>query len=135
MFEDKQGRSVASLLGALSHETSALLRNEIELARSEVAQKMARAGMGIAETATAGLIMFVGFQAMVAAAIIGLSYVLEWWLAALVVGIVIMAIGAILLSRGLSNLRGEGLTPSRTIATLKDNTAWAREQLAREQTR
>ena len=135
MYEDKQGRSVASLLGDLSHETTILLRREIELARSELGEKVAKAGAGMAETAAAGLIMFVGLQALVAAAIIGLSYVLEWWLAALVVGIVVMAIGGIVLSRGLSNLRSEGLTPRRTIETLKDNTAWAREQLAREQTR
>lgn len=135
MIEDRQERSVTSLLGDLSHGTTDLLRKEIELASSEITGKMAKAGMGVAEVAAGGLIMFVGLQALAASAIIGLAFVLEWWLAALVVGLVIMAAGGILLKSALSNLRGEALKPRRTIETLKDNAAWAREQLAREQTR
>jgi len=59
--------------------------------------------------------------------------VLDDWLAALVVGLVILLAGAGFLARGLANLKRGNLTPKRTIDTLRANTRWARDQLPKEE--
>lgn len=135
--EDKTARPLASLFSELTQGTTQLFRKEIELARAEMSQKISQVGSGAAEIAIGGLTLFVALQALVAAAIIGLSFVLEWWLAALVVGVALAIVGGIVLARGLSNVKGENLAPRRTIESLKGNAVWARQEVreAREQMR
>ena len=54
---------------------------------------------------------------------------LEPWLAALLVAVAVLAIGAALVWRGREGLRTTSLTPERTIETLKEDAEWAKEQI------
>jgi high-affinity Fe2+/Pb2+ permease len=63
---------------------------------------------------------------MLATAIIVFREVLE---AALIVGIVVAIIGYVLISRARSALQGASLAPRRTVETLKEDKAWASEQM------
>jgi Putative Actinobacterial Holin-X, holin superfamily III len=76
-----------------------------------------------------GLIAFTGWLALTAAAILGLSLVLAPWLAALIVGAVMIALGAGLLLFSKSRLRGENLVPRRTLSSLREDRAWIRDQI------
>lgn len=125
----REERSLAALISQLTFDTTTLFRKEIELAKAEIGQKVSQAGSGLVEIGIGGVILFVGVQALAAAAILALGMLVDWWLAALIVGVVVGVIGWVILSRGLSNLKAERLMPSRTIGTLKDSTVWAREQL------
>lgn len=129
MNEIHPDRSLGSLFTELTRETTTLFRQEIRLAKTEVTEKVRQAGSGLAEAAAGGLLLFVALQALVAAAIIALANVVDWWLAALIVAVAVAIVGALVLSRGLSNLRGENLRPQRTIDTLRGNAQWAREQM------
>jgi len=130
MLESGRGeRSLAALISQLTFETTTLFRKEIELAKAEVGQKVSQAGSGLVEIGIGGGVLFVGIQALTAAAILALGLVVDWWLAALIVGVVVAVIGWMVLSRGLSHLKAERLMPHRTIGSLKENTIWAREQL------
>lgn len=129
MNEIHPDRSLGSLFNELTRETSTLFRQEIQLAKAEVAEKARQAGTGAAMAAAGGLILFVALIALVATAIIALSYVMEPWLAALVVTVVVAVIGGIVLAKGLSNLKGDNLAPRRTIDTMRANAQFAREQL------
>ncbi|CAA7619423.1 phage holin family protein [Magnetospirillum sp. UT-4] len=122
-------RSLAGLFGELTRETAQLFRQEIDLAKAELAEKARQAGWGAAELITGGLVLFVAFQALVAAAILGLATVIALWAAAAVVGLALAVIGAAVLARGLAAMRGENLTLRRTFETFRDNTRWAKEQL------
>jgi LPXTG-motif cell wall-anchored protein len=51
------------------------------------------------------------------------------WLSALIVGLVIVAIGVVLLLRGRESLKPENLAPQRTVETLKEDKAWVQEQI------
>jgi hypothetical protein len=55
--------------------------------------------------------------------------VVEPWLSALIVALAVALVGALLLSKGLSSLKGHNLKPQRTIDTLRGNARWAKEQL------
>lgn len=122
-------RSLGSLFSELTRETATLFRQEIRLAKAELADKAKQAGRGAAEVAIGGLVLFVALQALAATAILALANVVQPWLAALIVAVVLALIGIVVLARGLANIRSESLAPTRTMDTLRDNTRWAKEQL------
>ncbi|MBY0430584.1 MAG: phage holin family protein [Rhodospirillales bacterium] len=129
MMHMRDDLSFTALLSQLTHEVTTLFRKEVELAKAEFTLKASQARSGAVAVAAGGLVLFIALQALVAAAILGLGTVVAWWLAALIVGLVIAVIGAAVLFKGIANLRAENLAPRRTITTLRDNSSWAREQL------
>jgi hypothetical protein len=122
-------RSLGSLFSELTRETATLFRQEIRLAKTEIADKARQAGRGATELAIGGLVLFVALQALVAAIILGLATVVQPWLAALIVAVAVALIGGIVLARGLANIRSGNLAPKQTMDSLRDNTRWAKEQL------
>jgi hypothetical protein len=122
-------RSLATLFSELTQETISLFRKEIQLARSELTDKARQAGRGAAEIAAGAVVLLAALGALTAAAILGLAHVVQPWLAALIVGGVLLLIGGVALASGLSNVRTGNLAPRRTMDTLRDNTRWAKEQL------
>ena len=63
-----QGSSVGSLLSTVMHEISSLVRNEAELAKTEMSEKTHQAMEGIASIAIAGAVLLGGFLTLLAAA-------------------------------------------------------------------
>src|SRR5690349_9023595 len=124
------GRPVAALLSDLAGETSTLVRQEIALLKAELSESLARIGVGTGALAAGGVIAFSGWLALVAAAILGLSYVLAPWLAALIIGVVVIALGAGLALFGKSRLKADAVVPRRTMNSLREDEAWIRDQVS-----
>ena len=124
------GRPIAALISDLAGETSTLVRQEIALFKAELNEKLTRIGVGAGALAAGGVIAFSGWLALVAAAIIGLSYVLAPWLSALIVGLVVIALGAALALFGKSRLKADALVPRRTLNSLREDEAWIRDQVS-----
>jgi Putative Actinobacterial Holin-X, holin superfamily III len=122
-------RSVARLLSDVANELVILIRQEAALFKAEIQENLGRLGIGAGALAAGGLIAFSGWLALIAAAILGLSTVLAPWLASLIVGAVLIALGAGLLLFSKSRLRGETLVPRRTLSSLRENREWIREQI------
>jgi hypothetical protein len=125
----REDRSLGELFGDLSRETTALVRHEVDLAKTELTQKASRIGKDLGFLAIGGAVAYAGFLAMIAAVIILVANLIPWWLSALLVGIIVAAVGGILIQRGLSALKQENLAPKQTIQTLKEDTEWAKEQM------
>jgi Putative Actinobacterial Holin-X, holin superfamily III len=123
-------RSVAALLSDLTSETAMLLRQEIALLKAELQEKFGRLGRGAGALAAGGLIAFSGWLALIAAAVLGLCNVVEPWLAALIVGLVVLALGAGLLLFGRTRLGPDALVPRRTLNSLRQDGALIRDQLS-----
>lgn len=126
----KSGRSVAALLSDLASETAMLVHQEIALFKAELREKLARLGQGVGALAAGGLVAFSGWLALLAAAVLSLSNLVEPWLAALIVGVVVLALGAGLLFFGKSRLDADALALRRTINSLREDEAWIRDQLS-----
>jgi hypothetical protein len=126
----KSGRSVAALLSDLASETAMLVRQEIALFKAELREKLARLGQGVGALAAGGLVAFSGWLALLAAAVLSLSNLVEPWLAALIVGVVVLALGAGLLFFAKSRLDADALALRRTINSLREDEAWIRDQLS-----
>jgi hypothetical protein len=117
------------LLSELADETGILVRQEIALFKAEIQENLRRLGIGAGALMAGGLIAFTGWLALTAAAILGLSLVLAPWLAALIVGAVMITLGAGLLLFSKSRLRSETLVPRRTLSSLREDRAWIRDQI------
>jgi hypothetical protein len=122
-------RSLGELFSELTHETTTLIRQEIDLAKTELAHKAASAGKDMGLVAAGGAVAYAGFLALVAALIIALGQLgLPWWISALLVGLVVLAVGGFLVMTGLQALKRESFAPTETLQSLKEDAAWARDQ-------
>ena len=126
----KDERSLAELFRDLVSDMGVLVRQEMNLATSEMTHKASRAARDATLIAAGGLIAYAGFLALLAALIIGLAVAgLGWWQSALVVGIIVAVLGGVLVQRGLNALQHADLAPRETLDTLKEDTQWAKDQM------
>lgn len=128
MAQTRDDRSLGELFSELTRETSTLFRQEFALAKTEMTAKASKVGRDVASIAVGGAIAYAGFLAIVAAAILLLAEVVDWWLSALIVGIVVLAIGGLLIQRGREALKQDDLAPRQTIDTLKEDAEWVKRQ-------
>ena len=134
-----ENRSIFGLLRELRDEMATLFRQEVALAKTEVSEKADLVKRNSVYIGVGGIIVLAGFLCLLAAASIGLAVALRaWglspevaqWLAPLVVGVVVAIVGYALLQKGITALKRESLTPERTVQSLKEDTAWARQKIA-----
>ena len=128
MQERREERSLGELFADLSRETTTLVRQEVELAKTEMSQKASRVGRDVASLAVGGAVAYAGVLVLLAALVLILDFWLDLWLSALLVGLVVVIIGYFLVQRGLNALKKEDVTPRQTIQTLKEDAEWAKEQ-------
>ena len=88
--------SVGELVSRASEQLTTLVRDEMRLAQTELAQKGRRSGVGLGLFGGAGAVAWFGVGALVAAAILGLSLIVAPWLAAVIVGLVLLLIASAL---------------------------------------
>jgi hypothetical protein len=113
-------RSVGELVNQLSQQTSTLVRQELQLAQTELQEKGKRMGVGAGMFGGAGLVALYGVGALVAAAIIGIGTLLEPWIAALIVGVVLLAVAGVLALTGRKQVeRGTPPLPRQAIESAK----------------
>ena len=125
----KEDRSIGDLFSELANETSVLVRQEVALAQTELTQKAVKVGKNIGYLILGGSIAFIALQAVVVAVIVGLAFIIPLWLSALIVGVVIGIIAAILIYRAVDNLRNANLAPQETVETLKEDAQWLKRQV------
>ncbi|MEC9482992.1 MAG: phage holin family protein, partial [Halomonas sp.] len=94
---------------------------------------------GAVSIAVAGGVLFAGFLVLLAAAVYGLHELIDYdespWLSALIVGVVVAIIGAIMLQSGRKKLQAQNLKPDRTVNSLRNDRDFAKqhEERAKEQ--
>ncbi len=130
MQTHKDERSLGELFGDLARDMGVLVRQEVGLATTEMTHKATNVAQHIAIIAVGGLVAYAGLLAILAALIIGLAAAgLNWWQAALLVGVVVAVVGAVLVQRGLAALKRTDLVPRETMNTIKEDTQWAKDRM------
>ena len=125
--EDLRNRSIAELLKQLSQETTTLVRQELELAKAEVAEKGKKAGVGAAMFGAAGAAGLATLGAFTAFLILVLNTFMAAWLAALIVTIVYGAIAGVLALQGKQKVQeASPPVPEQTVETVKEDIEWAK---------
>lgn len=92
---EPQNKSTPQLMSKALEDVTSLVRDEMALARVEIQDTVRKATVGAGMFSAAGAMALYGVGALVAAAIAGLSVVLEVWLAALIVAAILFAIAGV----------------------------------------
>ena len=130
MDQSHARRPLGELFGDLSRQLSVLVRQEIQLARTEVSQRAGTVGRDAAMVGAGGALLYAGFLGLMAAiALLLVEAGLQPWLAAFLVGTLVVLAGGALVARGRSGLASADLTPRRTLETLRDDAEWAKERM------
>ena len=136
---DRHNRSVVDLVKELRDETSELLRKEVELARVEISDKVAHVSRNVAYLAVGALILYAGLLILLVAAsaglyvglvAAGLSHYVSGWLAPLIIGAVVAAVGYAFLQKAISTLKRESLVPRQTVESAKETKDWIQEKVS-----
>jgi uncharacterized membrane protein YqjE len=121
-------RSLGQIVGDLSNDLTTLVKQELELARTELKEEAAKAGKGAGMLGGAGVS---GLLALILGSF-ALAYLLDNWmpveLAFLIVTILWAIVGAVLAARGRKELKNTNPQLPETQQTLKEDAAWARAQ-------
>lgn len=118
-------KSLGELVATVTADLSLLVHQEITLAKAEIKRDVVAAGKG------AGLFGGAGFTGLFAllflsiAAAFGLGSFTTLGVGFLIVGVVYLLLAAVLGLTGKKKLSQVG-TPEKTIATVKDDLAWAK---------
>jgi uncharacterized membrane protein YqjE len=119
--------STADLLKQLSAQTTTLVRQEIELAKVELAEKGKRAGLGAGMFGGAGALGFYAFGALTACAILALATAVSAWLAALIVAAVYGAIAGVLALSGKKQVAAATPpVPEQALDSTKEDVRWVK---------
>jgi hypothetical protein len=136
-LEPGPDESVRALVLGLITESTNLIRQEIELARVELGEKVdllrryvSGMAVGVALLACAFFFLLSALDRGFAAALATwMDERIALWLAPLILAALLGGIGYWLLASARRTLREERLTPERTVRTLRENTTWIKERL------
>jgi membrane protein len=125
-------KPVGELFQQLSAQTSTLVRQEIKLAQLELQAKGKRAGLGAGMFGGAGVVALYGVGAMVAAAILALATALDAWLAALIVGAVLLLVAGVLALSGKKQVKqATPPVPEQALASVQRDVDEVKERAQR----
>ena len=120
-------QSIAALVKDLANETSTLVRQEIDLAKAEMAERARLAGKGAGMLAGGAVVALLALGALTACLIAALDLAMPTWLAALIVTVVYAAIAGALAQVGRKQVQeATPPVPEETIESVKEDVQWAK---------
>jgi protein-S-isoprenylcysteine O-methyltransferase Ste14 len=132
MAIEKNEKSLAALFSDLTRDTVELVRQEIALARTELSNKVSTAQAALASMAVGAAVILAGLFLLLQAVVQGVAMILPPemapWLAPLLVGAIVAAIGWAMLKGGKAKLDPDNLVPQRTVDSLRRDKAVVQEK-------
>jgi uncharacterized membrane protein YqjE len=126
-------RGFTELLKDLAHGSADLFRGEVTLARMELAAVAANVARGATQVALGGVLVLLGALSLLAGIILlaGDQWLPRdlYWLAALIAVVAMGLLAGWFARRGLTLLSPSHLAPDETVATLKEDKEWLKQQL------
>jgi uncharacterized membrane protein YqjE len=122
-------QSLGDLMSRMTSDVGQLVGTQIELAKVEIKEEVARAGKGAGMVGGGGIAAFLG--------LLLLSFAVAHWLGDafdnlgtgfLVVGLVYAAIAAVLVLKGRQKINSATPIAEQTRETIKEDVEWARQQ-------
>lgn len=111
--------STGQLIAQATDDISTLIRDELQLAKRDLAESGKRLGIGVGLFGAAGTIALYGLGALIATAILGLAQAVDAWLAALIVTVVLFVIAAVAALIGKSRVSHVAEPPQERVASVK----------------
>lgn len=139
---ETSSHSLIGLLQTLRDESTTLLRQEVALAKAEIAENVTRAGKNAASIAVGalvayagGIVLLIGLGLLLGTALVraGIDEDLSQWLAPAIVGAVVILIGWAMVAKAKRALATHNLAPRETIESLRTDKQWAAAKLQNTQ--
>ena len=123
------GGSLGDTVTGIIEDLQNIVRGEVQLARTEIKEDVGKLGKAAGMLGAAAFLALVGFIFLM----LGVTYLLnksiEMWMAAGLVGLVLLIIGGIFAMVGKNRMQEANLVPDKTIESLKEDKEWASRQM------
>ncbi|MGH3188483.1 MAG: phage holin family protein [Streptosporangiaceae bacterium] len=130
--EQQDSHSTGELVKLLSEQVSVLVRDELKLAKLEMAAKGKQAAVGAGMFGASGVAAFYGVGCLLACAIIAIAGVISAWLAALIIGATLLATAAAVALLGKQRMRKAAPPmPEEAVASVKADVDEIKESVQR----
>jgi uncharacterized membrane protein YqjE len=126
----EESESLGDLFSRLTGDLSKLMRDEVELAKVELKETAKEAGTAGASIGVAGVLGLLSLLLLSFAAAWGLAEVVPEGVAFLIVGAAYGIVAVGLLAFGRQRLKAVRPVPEQTVETLKEDVAWAKQQMS-----
>lgn len=123
-------KSLSQLFSDLSNDLSTLIRQEIELAKTETLEKFNTTIRSVILLIAGGIVAYAGVIILLIALSIFLGIWMPYWLSTLIVGLAALVIGGIMLIVGKNAITNLSVVPEKTVETIKEDAQWAKEQVS-----
>lgn len=132
----RDDRSLPDLIRELGGESSRLVREEVELAKAEMREKLEVYERNLLKMLIGGALLLGAAAVLLVAVNRGLTVLLgefmaaevAVWLAPLILAVLAAAIGWGLVKAAQRAMKKEGVTPRQTVETLRQETEWAKRE-------
>lgn len=122
--------SLGELFKQLAQDSATLVKQEVSLAKAEMRENLRSATKDAAMIAVGGGLLLVGLLVLTAFLVAAIGDLLDnYWLGALLVGLVFVVVGGLLAKKNLNNLKKDDLGPDQTIQTLKEDKLWLQSEI------
>jgi uncharacterized membrane protein YqjE len=122
-------QSLGDLVGRMTSDVSKLVSTQLELAKVEIKEEVARAGKGVGMVGGGGLAGWFALLLVSMGIAFGIGNAMEsvgWGF--VLVGLVYAAIAAFLVLKGKQQITSATPIAEQTIETIKEDVEWARQQ-------
>jgi hypothetical protein len=124
--------STGELVKMMTEQVSVLIHDELKLAQLEMTSKGKQAALGGGMFGAGGVVAVYGVGCLLACAIIAISGVVAAWLAALIVGVALLAAAGGLTLMGKGRLqKATPLVPAQAVADVKADVEEVKERAQR----
>jgi uncharacterized membrane protein YqjE len=123
------GRTMGEVLQDIVANIQEIVRSEFRLAKVEVQEETAKAVHSSIPVVIGVLLALYALGFILLAAVHALTLVVDAWLAALIVGFVLLVISMILVSVGRKRFKQVKVVPEKTVGSMKENVQWAKHQI------
>jgi uncharacterized membrane protein YqjE len=122
--------ALGDLFRQLAQDSGTLVRQEMALAKAELKSNVKSVARDAAMVAVGGILALVGAIVLIAFLVVAVGDALDnYWLGALIVGVLFLLVGGILAMTSLKKLKHEEVAPTRTLETLKEDKQWLQSEI------
>jgi uncharacterized membrane protein YqjE len=119
--------SLGELIAKTTTDLSALMRDEVELAKVELKEEATAYGKASAMLGAAGLFGYLALTLLAFAGAWGLSEIVPEGVAFLIVAVIVGIVAFVLFSTGKKRLASLSPVPTQTVETIQEDVQWAKQ--------
>lgn len=121
---------LGDLIRQLAQDSAVLVRQEVALAKAELQANVKSVARDLTMVAVGGVIALIGAMVLILFLVLAVGDALdEYWLGALIVGLLFVIVGGLLAKSNLNKLKHESVAPTRTLETLKEDKQWLQSEI------